>query len=244
MPFSLTDFIGDRLNSYGLDVERRDQPHRTRRRRPGPVQIVLPQRGRRQGRARRQSGTFEDSSGDEVDLVDSSGDEYEFAEGRASNRGGSWDSSSRGYIPGYYGRGVGARGSGRSQGRQQYQVSRHSPTNSYSPYENVNVETRSRLARPSTSGGYPSSSSSRSYSHSPYEGVNVETRSPYPGQSSYRRPRIHYAPDHTLAYATYLRENPYAGVNMEERVPYEDQRHHESRHQPRERDTRRVRFAD
>ena len=112
------------------------------------------------------------------------------------------------------------------------------------PYENVNVETRSRLARPSTSGGYPSSSSSRSYSHSPYEGVNVETRSPYPGQSSYRRPRIHYAPDHTLAYATYLRENPYAGVNMEERVPYEDQRHHESRHQPRERDTRRVRFAD
>jgi hypothetical protein len=234
MPFSLTDFIGDRLNSYGLDVERRDQPHRTRRRRPGPVQIVLPERGRRQGRARRQGVTFEDSSGDEYEVAESSG--------RASNRRGSWDSSSREYIPGYYGRGVGARGSGRSQDRQQHHASRHSPTHSYSPYENVNVETRSRLARPSTSGGYPSSS--RSYSHSPYEGVNVETRSPPPRQSSYWSPRIPYAPDHTLAYAAYQRENPYAGVNIEERVPYEHQRHHESRHQPRERDTRRVRFAD
>jgi hypothetical protein len=235
MPFSLTDFIGDRLNSYGLDVERRDQPHRTHRRRPGPVQIVLPQRGRGQGRAKRQDVTFEDSSGDKYEVAEESS-------GRARNRRGSWDSSSREYIPGYYGRGVGARGSGRSQGLQQHHESRHSPTHSYSPYENVNVETRSSLARPSTS-GYPSSSS-RSYSYSPYEGVNVETRSPHLGQSSYRSPRPHFAPDHTLAYAAYCRENPYAGDSMEERVPYEHQRNHESRHQPRERDTRRIRFTD
>lgn len=220
MPFfSLTAFIGNSMNRHGLDVVRRDQPESQLSCRRGvspppplrerrPVQIVLPRRGRR------PSVTFEDDDSEyEVEQV-------------------VWVST-----PGHYERGVGVRKSRQSHGRQQYHEPKQSPTNSYSPYENVNVESRSSLPKPN---------SSHSYSYSPYEGVNVETRSSFPRASSYQNPSPSPAPEYTFGSTSDHTQNPYANVNVEERVPDSERTHKhdsESRQQPRNKDTRRVRFA-